>query len=136
MKSFLVLTALLTMTVPSEAHDWYTGQKNEKGLACCGGYDCAGNANWRVTQTQDGYDVAIIPGTHPSVHVEDRSYNSGSMYGAKGVEVKIPGFGSAPVVFHFKGNPGLSPDGDVHACITPYDATHRTITCLFLGGLT
>ena len=35
------MAAVLAVTVGASAHDWYTGLKDERGLDCCGGRDCA-----------------------------------------------------------------------------------------------
>lgn len=116
--SALVLLAIwMWATWPASAHEWYSGLHSpESGRSCCGGSDCSAlPAGTRILMTETGFNVTIIPGTHPMV-TEKR-------------------FGSEPVVFHYKGhvtNP--SPDGQIHACIWHSNISSKTITCLMLGG--
>jgi len=114
----LHLTALalaLALASPAGAHEWYTNQVNAKGENCCGGNDCAGGP-WAFRQTPTGYDVDIPVGAHPKV--TSLNFAPGTV-----------------ITFHFTGNPGLSPDGDVHACLLDYQIPLRTLRCLFIGGL-
>jgi hypothetical protein len=134
LRIIIALAVALGIAKASFGHEWYTHQRNEQGQSCCGGNDCAAlPAGTRVTYTGDGYDVTIVPGTHPMVMAEDTM--SQSTYGGAPY-VSRRGVGSEPVVFHFPGNPGLSPDGQIHACITPAALARREITCLFIGGTT
>ena len=130
MRKVAALVLALAAT-PALAHEWYMGQRNERGQNCCSTLDCAPlPAGTRVVYTGDGYDVTIIPGTHPMVNAEDVT----APWGSYGAVTTRRGVGSDPVVFHFEGNPGLSPDGNIHACIMPADVPQRRIRCLFLGG--
>ena len=58
-------------TTPSNAHDWYTGIKNEIGQACCGGRDCAAISDQYVRVVPGGYEVHL-PALHkfawPEIH--------------------------------------------------------------------
>lgn len=104
-----LLILLLPMPFQSEAHEWYTDQKNEKGDYCCGGSDCAGS-DYRVRRVAGGYEIDIPVGSHPKVTTLDYA----------------PG---AVITFKFVGNPGISPDGQVHVCIVG-----KAARCLFIGG--
>jgi hypothetical protein len=106
---FTVATALLA--APADAHSWYTGQKNEKGHGCCGGQDC-GPINPAAVKmvTPTHWQITIAPGdigTHPS---------------------------GGAIVRNFHGNPGMSPDGNFHACAMRSDIQLGTARCLFVGG--
>jgi hypothetical protein len=99
------------LAAPADAHEWYTGQKNEEGRGCCGGQDC-GPINPAAVKmiTPTHWQITIAPGdigTHP-----------------KGGEI----------VLNFHGNPGLSPDGNFHACAMKSDIQLGTARCLFVGG--
>jgi hypothetical protein len=101
----------LTATAASP-HEWYSGQKNAEGEGCCGGQDCAPiPVRDSIRRTATGYDVVLYQNDLPAL---------------------ADFAGSA--VFHFKGNPGFSPDGFVHACVAPADIPLRRIRCLFMGG--
>lgn len=110
------LAALVVAVRDAYGHEWYTGQRAPSGRICCGGRDCAAlPADTRIAMTGDGFNVTIVPGTHPMVTVER--------------------FGREPVTFHYTGhvtNP--SPDGQVHACIWGDDVKRKSITCLMYGG--
>jgi hypothetical protein len=128
----LAAALLLGLAPQATAHDWYTGRTNEQGELCCNGSDCAALAGARVRRTPGGYDVDILPGTHPMVRAEDwrQCYYGGAFCTRySGMQTR------APVTFHFEGDPGLSPDGKVHICIDGRDLAARRIRCLFLGGL-
>ena len=127
-----VALSVAGISLPTVAHDWYTGLINERGLPCCGGDDCGMVPYARVRPTSTGYDVDIRPGTHPKVRASDwRQCYFGGAYCTEFIGVHT----LEPVTFHFEGSPGLSPDGEVHACIDGSDLAAREIRCLFLGGL-
>jgi hypothetical protein len=108
----LPIVALTALSAPAAAHDWYTGQMSPDGQGCCGGYDCAPVQYDGVSCDATGCDVTILPGTHPMLTE-----------------------GDGPITFRYDGNPGLSPDGNAHACIAAEDVRRRRVRCLFIGGL-
>lgn len=108
----IIALVALVVAAPVAAHDWYAGQRNEQKQLCCGGQDCGAVPGARVQKTDEGYNLWITPGTHPMVEGE-----------------------GPPQMFQFFGNPGLSPDGEVHACIIYSDVARRRVRCLFIGGL-
>jgi hypothetical protein len=98
-------------SAPASGHEWYNGQKNEKGHGCCGGQDC-GPINPAAVKmvTPTHWQITIAPGdigTHPK---------------------------GGPLVLNFHGNPGMSPDGNFHACAMKSDIQLGTARCLFVGG--
>jgi hypothetical protein len=113
------LMIALTLAAPASAHEWYTGQANQEGVSCCGGNDCA-SGTWSPRLGPDGiWEITITPGTHPKVTVEK--------------------YGTTPRTYRLwnsehttRGNPGISPDGFVHACIIDGDSDR--LMCLFIGG--
>jgi hypothetical protein len=128
----LLLLLLPGLVPPAAAHDWYVGRVNERGELCCDGDDCAALPEARVRRVSGGYEVDVVPGTHPMVRVEDwRQCYYGGAFCTRYTGMRT----SAPVTFRFEGEPGLSPDGKVHACIDGRDLAVRRIRCLFLGGL-
>ena len=127
----LVLGALGVVS-QTAAHEWYTDQVNQHGELCCGGGDCGVIPGARVRHTLGGYDVEIVPGTHPRVRAADWRE---CYYGGAYCTVIVGMHTMEPVTFHFEGDPGISPDGEVHACIDGSDLAARRIRCLFLGGV-
>jgi hypothetical protein len=118
MQRALVLAMILAAT-PAASHEWYTSQKNAGGEGCCGGEDCAPvPVRAPVHRVGDGYDVTLQKTDLPSLAISR--------------DPKLTALGWA--VFHYSGNPGLSPDGFIHACIAGSDVVRRRIRCLFIGG--
>ncbi len=87
-------TALLVVALafcgPAQAHDWYTGVK-QNGSDCCGGQDCAEIPADRVACRFGLCWITLKPGDHP------RAPSGGTMI--------------------FTRTPGFSPDGGTHVCI-------------------
>ncbi len=132
-QGFAVLTvAALAAAGGASGHDWYSGRVNEEGQPCCDGEDCAAMADARVRRTAAGYDVEIVPGSHPMVRSDDWR---ACFYAGAYCTVFAGVHTTAPVTFHFEGKAGISPDGQVHVCIDGADLTQRRIRCLFLGGV-
>lgn len=87
------------------AHDWYAGQVNERGELCCGGGDCSELPDPPVRHTHGGYDVDILPGTHPMVRTDDwRQCYYGGAYCTEFIGMHT----RSAVTFHFEGSPGTA----------------------------
>lgn len=54
-----LVLVLVLWTFPVQAHDWYSGLKNELNQYCCGGNDCAEIADEFVTPVKGGYQVRV-----------------------------------------------------------------------------
>jgi hypothetical protein len=132
-RKLAIAVALATAGLPAAAHDWYGGLVDREGELCCGGEDCAPLPSPHLRRTAGGWDVDIVPGTHPMVRVEDwRQCYYGGAYCTRFIGMHT----RRAVTFRFEGTPGISPDGGTHACIDGADLARRRIRCLFLGGVT
>jgi hypothetical protein len=124
----LISLALLLACTPAVAHDWYSDKITDTGAPCCGTDDCGPIQPSSIKRTDDGYDVTLKAGDLPSLRV------AGYVQSVNGTDVDRPGIGTGPVVFHFKGEPGISPDGQIHGCVWGGDILPRKMRCLFMGG--
>jgi len=116
MKSKVPTAAVAMCFIAAAAypHEWYSGQKNEKGNSCCGGEDCGAVAP---------IDVDMLTPTHWRIKVRPGTI------GTWGPEE------AGAVVLDFYGNPGMSPDDQYHACATRTGILEGLALCLFVGGI-
>jgi hypothetical protein len=91
--------------------------------------DCGPIQPLFLKRTDDGYDVTLKAGDLPSLQV-----NNWRQKLPGGVFIDRPGIGTEPMVFHFKGDAGISPDGQIHGCVWAGDIPEHKMRCLFLGG--
>lgn len=72
MKKIFLTIALLTLSIPAIAHDWYPHE-------CCSGQDCAPISSITVaygfsSSGEEGYHIHLRPGDHKMVKREQRYF--------------------------------------------------------------
>lgn len=85
---FVVAVVVLGLSQIVHAHEWYTGQHNEKGWACCGGKDCAPLADGDVTPMKGGYYIhsrqIFVPNSRAQASPVDDGKFHACFYGSNG----------------------------------------------------